>query len=611
MAHPRVRDVAVCGFILAFGVLQFFFSDRIADFLRDDVFYADAARSLLQHGLYGIQNHPETNQPPGLSAILALLCLAGGCSHAVFLRAMAVFQTLGLLAGYALLRRHAPRIVAAAICLLLISSPIWFSSVTRSVLPSAPYLFTTMSAFLVARRLENAASLRARLAWGALLTGLCVASLMIASAAIALLGAMVIRIGITFFRDRRLAVARLRAYLVVILVGTAVQGAWMLRRPAPFEWSLPGYPHPYLSQLKVKDGNDPELGMATLRDIPVRIGHNAEDDTALLVDLLVRRSMNVAWMSVAIMIPLLLILLGWLASVRQAGGELHDWYFAGYQVIYLLWPWNFETRFFLPVAPLACLYLWRGVQALGFLARNKSRLLGAAWLPASLVLAFSAWRWTQGAVVSRHLLHPSLQDEASLVTWVLSAIVAAWMAWAGSGWWTQASPVLQWSSRPKRALQLLAAVGVIGLIITGLGQQIALGRENVDLASVVNEVPPDPKAAMWIDSHTDTGAVIMARQVPTAYHYSRRRVVWFPPSSNPQLLMDGIRRLHVDYVVVVHRQYSYYLPPDDDCFAPLLAAYPEAFRLAFQAPEFRVFLVLERDQRLPGVKSLRQSFRRA
>jgi hypothetical protein len=203
---PRRRaDIAVLGLILAFGALQFFYYERAADFLHEDVFYADAARSLIHHGFYGIDGHPETNQPPGLPAILAILCLAGGCSHAFFLRAMAVFETLGFLAGYELLRRQSPRIVATAICLLLISSGTYFSFATRSVSPSSPYLFTTMSALLVAEQLDKAASPRSRLAWGALLTALCAASLMIASAAIALLGAMVIRIGVTFLRDRRLA----------------------------------------------------------------------------------------------------------------------------------------------------------------------------------------------------------------------------------------------------------------------------------------------------------------------------------------------------------------------------------------------------------------------
>jgi hypothetical protein len=137
-----------------------------------------------EHGFAGINGYPETNQPPGLPWILGLLCMAGACSHVVFLRTMAVFGTLGFLVTYELLRRQAPRIVAAAICLLLISSPVWFSFLTL-VFPNIPYFFTSMSALLVARKFENSTQLASRIRWGALLTALIVASLMFASAAMA------------------------------------------------------------------------------------------------------------------------------------------------------------------------------------------------------------------------------------------------------------------------------------------------------------------------------------------------------------------------------------------------------------------------------------------
>jgi hypothetical protein len=60
--------------------------------------------------------------------------------------------------------------------------------------------------------------------------------------------------------------------------------------------------------------------------------------------------------------------------------------------------------------------------------------------------------------------------------------------------------------------------------------------------------------------------------------------------------MQGIRRLKVDYVIVVHRRFSFYLPPDDACFAPLVAAFPNAFRLLVDDPGFRIFAVTHDEQ---------------
>ena len=83
----------------------------------------------------------------------------------------------------------------------------------------------------------------------------------------------------------------------------------------------------------------------------------------------------------------------------------------------------------------------------------------------------------------------------------------------------------------------------------------------------------------------------MARQVPITCHYSERKVVWFPPSSDPQLLKQGIIRNRVDAVVVVHRDFDYYLPADGDCIAPLMKTDPNFLRLAYEAPNFKVFQV--------------------
>jgi len=63
--------------------------------------------------------------------------------------------------------------------------------------------------------------------------------------------------------------------------------------------------------------------------------------------------------------------------------------------------------------------------------------------------------------------------------------------------------------------------------------------------------------------------------------------------------MQGILDHKVDFLVVVQRQGSYYLPRDDDSFAPLIASYPNVFRLVCQARDFRIFRVTA-DPSLPS-----------
>ncbi len=597
----RWADVLVFALILGFGAWQFFSVQRVSDFLYDDVVFADAARSMVGHGFYGINGFPETNMPPGLSAILAVLCFVGACSHAVFLRTMVVFGTLAFMATYVLLRRQAPRVVAAAICLLLISSRIHFDFVTQTVWPSYPYFFVATCALLVARRLEEATNRTARIGWGTLLTALIVTSLMFASAGIAFLGAIVASVGVLFLRDRRLGFNRLRTYLAVLLVGIAVQGAWMHQKIeasagiAAEEWPVPGFPHSYVAQLKLKDGRDPELGVVTLRDVPERILKNAYQHANLLSQMLLQRWIYLAWMSIATIGVLLLIIVGWCYSMWPSGGGLQEWYFGGYEFIYLLWPWQLETRFFLPVAPLACLYAWRGGKAVVLLARNRPRAVGLAWCPLGILLAVHSWFWMRGI---GHLPHAGLQDETSFVVWLLSAILAAWMVWADTSWLEGLTVVRRFAGMIAgrevslvRVAQVAALLVATSLVVVGAKSQVSIGRSNLDLGSAVNRITPDVEAGQWLGSHTDANAVVMARHVPTISHYSNRNVIWFPPSSNPQLLMDGILRHKVNFVAVVRRNYNYYLPPDDDCFGPLLAAYPDAFHSVYESPAFRVFQV--------------------
>jgi hypothetical protein len=593
----RLADFLIIVCILILGALAFVSRDRASDFLYDDAYYVDCAKSLLARGFYGILDRPETTQPPGVSAALALLCLAGGCTRAAFLSAMAVFETLGFLACYELLRRLAHRAVAGCICLLLMSSSLYFSLATQWISTCFPFLFATMTALLVARKLEKAASRGSQFAWGFLLAVLLAASLMFGSTAIALLGSIVVWIAGSMLRDRPLAVIRLQKFLAVLLVAAAVEGIWMSRKPFD-EWPrVPGFPGPYAQQLFLRNGHDPGLGRATLSDIPARIGQKAFEQSLMLAEDIFRRWIDPSWASLLLMGPLLLIFLGWFYSVWSTGGGIEEWYFAGAECILFLWPWRLDPRSFLPLAPLACLYAWRGMFGVVFFAKYKARPLGAIWLPIAAVLAYVSWRWMYGIPLSGPISHAGLQDECSLAVWTLSGILAAWMICKGATWMDSFARFGNWIShwikplpiRPKGMAQLLGGAVVAGLVFLGLAEQLDMRRGNLDLTAAQHRPPADLEAALWVREHTDSDAVVMARQVPITYHYAGRMMVWFPPSSDAQILMEGIRKYKVNYVILIHRKQSYFLPPEEDCFAAVLAANPNTFRLVVESARYRIY----------------------
>jgi hypothetical protein len=126
----------------------------------------------------------------------------------------------------------------------------------------------------------------------------------------------------------------------------------------------------------------------------------------------------------------------------------------------------------------------------------------------------------------------------------------------------------------------------------GVAQDVAVARENLSFGAAKLSEIPDIQAAQWIASHSERDAVIAARRVPLIYHYAHRRVIWFPPMTNAGLLMAGLRKHQVRYVIVIDRDFSYYLPPDEYCFKKMSQAYPEGFRLVEHEKQVRIYEVV-------------------
>ncbi len=69
-------------------------------------------------------------------------------------------------------------------------------------------------------------------------------------------------------------------------------------------------------------------------------------------------------------------------------------------------------------------------------------------------------------------------------------------------------------------------------------------------------------------------------------------MIWLPPITNPKVLMQGIREHRIQYVVVIHTRFNYYVPSETVCFDLLYTAYPRVFHLAKEQGELRIYEVL-------------------
>ena len=591
--HRTVTDVAVYTFIVLIGAFQLTHYLHTPDFMND-VTYPDLARSILDHGSYQIRLLPETTFPPGLPLILAAVGLFFRLSPATLFPVIAAFATLGLIATYEFLRRVEGRGVAVAISLFFASCPALFSFGTSIIYPEIPYLLVSMLALLLALKIDHGGRDIFLVGWVMLLSITLVAAVLTRSVGVALLAGLAVWIGTSLLIVPGIGRRRLRRFVLPLVIGLTAQLCWSVwaHRRENFEWQLPGYPRSYISQLRVKNGHHPELGEAHLGDIPARIGRNLVARAAGFSHLLIQRNVSKFWSSPLIFGLLVLIAIGAASSIWTGAGQFHDWYFLCYEFIFMVWPWDYRDRFLIPVVPLACLYLWRGAKAVRNHAARQPRAAGVSFILLGSLLCISSAGFAFGIaafpVNPEHVRGDHLQTIAATLFWGIFTAMGLLMLKRpslerlrdGTGIFARLSRIVE--SRGPAGLRAVAIVIVAAIVLLGTVRVMAIGRYNVQHDITHDSNYPMLKATEWIVAHEPSDRVIMASEPEFVFHYSHHRTVWFPPISDPKILMDGIQRHRVGAILVVHQAQSYWLPPEDVCFQALLQAYPGAFQLTYR-----------------------------
>jgi hypothetical protein len=591
-----LADGAVYLFLLLLGTFQITHYSHFPDFVGD-VTYPDLARSLLENGSYQIRLLAETTLPPGLPLILALVGKFTGLSPGVEFAAIAVFTTLGLISGYILLRRVEGRGVAILASLLLASYFPLFGFNIAVVFPEMPYFFFSMVVLLLALRIDRVDDKPLPIVWISVLAAAVVSAVLIRSVGVALLAAFISWIAVTFIRSPKAGQRRATRFVIPLAFGLAAQLAWSVwaQRHQLLEWQLPGYPGSYTSQLAVKDGQHPELGLARWSDIPVRIERNIVTRTGGLANILVRRHVSEFWSSPAVFGVFFCIVVGWLSSVRK-GGQLHDWYYLWYECIFWVWPWDYRDRFVYPVVPLACLYIWRGLKAIrSHLLRHPRRGgLVLALIAGALFLCSAAFalRKISFPIDPDHLRGDHLQMIAAALFWGVLAVAGVTALIFPHDKWSDftrairpALPAFQFSS------WVALWLGVGFLTVTGIKTIIGIGHNRLHPDLTQESLYPELDASNWIRTHEPANLTVMAREPEFIFHYTHDPAVWFPPISDPVALMAGVKRLHADLILVAHHPNSYWLPSEEACFQALQQAYPSTFRLLYRGTLSSVYAV--------------------
>jgi hypothetical protein len=586
----RMFDQIVYFLIVTLGILQFMLSPRSADYLHDTNYF-ELANSVIHKAQYGFNGKPMTQLPPGLPYLMAMLNPIMGIGYTAMIHLMTMFAVLALLVTYKLIRKEEDRIVAALACLLIASSPFFFVFSTSLVFADLPYFFLSMVLLLMAVNLDRAKSWGTSqtlqwLIWGPLL----VATVLVKSVAIALLVGFSCWLGVSCLMSRETARRRLRIFLPLLILGITAQVSWMVwaSQHQYHEWPLPGYQENYVAQLRLKNANQPELGLATWRDVVKRPFASGDDMAAALFGVFTHKEMAPAWYSPGTALPLLIVSIGLLGTFLRTGGGPLEWYFLSYQAMFLFWPWDYERRFFLPVAPLAFLYAWRGGKTLWGMLCKRPTIVGPAGLTLAVLGSLSSLMW------GKQTSHPQMW--ACLAGWLLVAGCSILVFFLGS---KRLESVAIWLKRPftihgysmARWLGSLAGVATCVFVI-GVGVEVKYGLKNLQADLTADDFDyPEIEAGQWIKLNSAPSSVVIARKDDMIFHYSQRKVIWFPASRDPEILMAGIKRHQVRYVVIHEGNDSYWRPPARECFDALLGKYPNSFRVVHLGPHNTIYEV--------------------
>lgn len=565
--------------ILSLGLTHAAFWRRIEFLHWDGCYYSGMAESLYHTHTYRFNESRHIPYPPGMPLILAGIMTVFGEAYAPQIVAVGVFGAFGLAAAFLLLRISAGFPLNVWACLLLLTSSTFFGLNTTMILSDTAYFLTSTVCVLLAMSLADQGEHDKGTLWRAsALALLTPASFLIRPIGVALVAGLGLWLGFLSLFHRTSFSILCRRIGPALITGTLsfLWWTWFSRSTEILEW--PGqYLHSHWKQLVLKDYYSPELGRMDFGDLVLRISENTAAMGAVVSTFVTNQWINPFLSSPAVILPILLIVLGLTATIRERGVTLLETYFCVYVAILSLWPFAVGMdRFLFPVMPLALLYIYRGCRYIAYLSTHKTEYFWEAATKFGAALATVS--------VGHVFLAVGGKSKQSL---------------AATGFWTAVLLVslafrrMRWQIFTERTTVLLRGVAgciLVAICLLGLRAQIRMAVDNLNPRPSPRAVEKD--AALWLYANTPADAIVMAEQVSIFHRFSRRRTIHFPITSNPAVILETMSRYNVRFLAVNDGPQDFrYLPTQQDRVAKLQEAYPKQLRLIARTPGYRIFQV--------------------
>jgi hypothetical protein len=580
------HDLCVILFILLVGVFQIATVQIKESFGSDSSVYIVLSQNIRDLGRYDFNHKPHTLYPPGFPLILASLAtITGGSSYEVFIRFMPAFSTLALLIWYFILKRAFGRGIAGAACAILATAAPLYELVTRSIVSDPSFFLTSGLALWCLMLLERPHRLSIHIRT-LLLISTCLAAIitvLLRSAGVALCLALIAwTVAEWCFRGPR-RLASWSPALIPAILGFMVFLSWVAWTKHAERIDYTGqHMASYASQFMAADPHRPELGKASAGAFLLRLASNVPIQGSHIASLALRAEYILpTWYSPLTVAVLVLLVCGLASCAAERRMSLLAWYFLAYFSLYLLWPFDEGPRFMLPVAPLAFTLAWVGLLRCADVLRRRPDFILSLTLGLSLCLTAAM------ATINR----PSgLQARAASAFWPTVAITSGLLLFVVRR--TETSGIKSvldkyFAMLRSRGAQL-GTIAVAALVGVGLLQTAGASSRNhaPDVHSFRHHASAD--FALWLMS--TEGGVVMAQQSAIVHRLTGRKVIDFPITSNPSIIVEALARGRVRYVAVNDEvKDEYFYPTEEERLRRVSAAYPSLLRFVHRGRGFRVF----------------------
>lgn len=415
--YPRCpsppAEVSIRTFILRGGpviaaIVVLFLAVQIRSWWRptpDVVGYFSIARSVWSgRGLSNLGN-PMLHYAPGYPLLISPAFLFPERTFLGISMLRFVMASITAACVYLWMRRLVPRPAAILLSLLVVFN-VSFLHYYRTPLSDLPMMMFLFAAALALRKIAQARRSGPQIAWTVAAASLLLAATVTRQSAITLAAGFAVW---ALFAAHRRAMGRLKALLAaaVMPLPALLAAVYLARRDQAFAGDSKN--PTYLDQLQ-------PLAHGFITQISTGLHLRISEIGRLLIPGMWNahgRAGNWLDINLLLYLPLaVLVAIGWFRLARRANDPLL-WAAPFYAAMYILWPFDQDTRFFTPILPILAVSLWPFIR---LLRTARWRLL-AALCAIHLVISVALWI-NESRRIGREYAQswPALQQIAARIT---------------------------------------------------------------------------------------------------------------------------------------------------------------------------------------------------